>query len=226
MRQYDSRSRHTKGLRPLELRHYRDAWTFEAAQRYADPLSIDERPGPNRTLRSILRRHPVFRAYRRLATGDVAHQLLQVQLHGSHLTVLCTEWISVGPLRGLQFIGNFKCYRGSSSRDRGTHDLLWNGTEFVGAAWEMLGLIMPAGGPTILCGARMSNPRGPSVRTFTPASATGMVDFATRRLRADGSRGCRLTFVASARATGIRLIARQQRTRFESTAPAWQAQRS
>jgi hypothetical protein len=132
--EYDSRSRHTKALRPLELRYYRDAWTFEAGQRYAEPLSIDVRPGPNRTLRSIIRRHPVFRAYRRLATGDVAHQLLQIQLHSSHLTVLCTEWISVGPLRGLQFIGSFKCYRGSSSRDRGTHDLSWNGTEFVGGA--------------------------------------------------------------------------------------------
>jgi hypothetical protein len=41
--------------------------------------------------------------------------------------------MSVGPLRGNRYIGRFKYYRGDSWKDLGTHDLQWDGTQFVGA---------------------------------------------------------------------------------------------
>jgi hypothetical protein len=36
-------------------------------------------------------------------------------------------------LRDVRFIGSFRYHRGISDRDRGTHDLTWNGSEFVGS---------------------------------------------------------------------------------------------
>jgi len=130
--EYDSISRHTKALQPLELRHYRDEWFFVAAQLY-QPSAALIRPGPRRQLSTLIRQYPEFRVYRRSANGDMPHEWLQLQVHGSHLVVKSTEWISAGSLSGVQFVGRFRYHRGISDRDHGTHDLTWNGTEFVGS---------------------------------------------------------------------------------------------
>jgi hypothetical protein len=131
--EYDSVSRHTKGITPAELRAYRDSWLFEAATRFAGPTSAPVIPSPNKALCAFVRRHPTFRAFRRRDGSDSGHQILHLQVHGEHLTVQCTEWISVGPLRGSQFVGRFKYFRGDSPKDLGTHELSWTGAEFVGS---------------------------------------------------------------------------------------------
>ena len=61
------------------------------------------------------------------------HEWLKLQLHGSELVVQSVEWVGVGLLSGVRFNARFKYHRGNSNTDLGTHDLTWNGREFVGS---------------------------------------------------------------------------------------------
>jgi hypothetical protein len=130
---YDSISRQTKAMKPRELRAYRDSWFHEASVRYPMPAA-GVKPPASRKLIAALRSHQTFRVIRRTAAGDKLHETLDLHIHGSYLTVTSSDWISVGPLRGTWFVGRFKYHRGDSSKDHGTHDLTWNGSEFVGSA--------------------------------------------------------------------------------------------
>jgi hypothetical protein len=144
---YDTVSRQAKGLSQAELIAYKESWLFEAKTLYPLPGRMPISPPTDRGLAKMISSFPYFRVLRVFDGREVQHQVLSMQLVKSHLTVMCADWTSIGPLRGLHFVGSFKYYRGESAKDVGTHELSWNGREFVGglqfdhAPWACSNLI-------------------------------------------------------------------------------------
>jgi hypothetical protein len=78
-----------------------------------------------------------YAVYRRSFHAEERFETLAVRVGDHQVTVASvpSEWSSIGSLvRGNRYVGRFQYQRGSTSCDRGTHDLTWNGREFTGWA--------------------------------------------------------------------------------------------